>query len=202
MKKLYTLLVACGFSLASLTSNAATINVAVSNNTFTPQSFAAVVGDQIVFTLVAGSHNVTTIPGGTSTLPAGATPLNSGTMSSPGQTYTYTVAVAGNYAYQCTFHPGMVGGFAASVTGITDNTNNLLTSVYPSPFRDKVTVKYNGIEKIEFVNVVGELVKSIAVETQEGKLDVYFDMLPAGVYFYRTYREGTVAETRKIVKAK
>jgi hypothetical protein len=50
--------------------------------------------------------------------------------------------------------------------------------------------------------MLGEQVKNLEITTQEGKLDVYFDTLPAGVYFYRTYKEGMVVETRKIVKAK
>jgi plastocyanin len=199
MKKLYSLIFASAFSVIS--ANAAVINVAVSSFAFTPQTFTAVVGDQIVFTLVSGTHDVTSPMGG---VPAGALPISSGTMTSPGQTYTYTVTLPGNYGYQCTIHPTtMFGGFTATgIAGIGDNVSNLLTSVYPSPFRDKVTVKYNGIEKIEFVNIVGELVKTLSIDTQEGKLDVYFDTLPAGVYFYRTYKEGAIVETRKIVKAK
>jgi plastocyanin len=200
MKKLYTLIFASAFTLFSLNGNAATINVAVANFNFTPATFTAVVGDVIVFTLVSGSHNVTSPAGG---VPAGAAPIASGSMSSIGQTYSYTVTMAGTYGYQCTIHPTtMIGGFTASATGIEDQASNLLTSVYPSPFKDKVTVKYNGIEKIEFMNVVGELVKSVTIDSQEGKLDVYFDNLPAGIYFYRTYKEGLVVETRKVVKAK
>lgn len=200
MKKLYSLIIASAFTFASLNSNAATINVAVASNSFTPQTFTAVVGDVIVFTLTGGTHNVT---GSAATEPAGAAIISSGTMSAGGTTtYSYTVAVAGSYGYQCTFHSGMVGGFTASATGIADPTVNLLTSVYPSPFTDKVTVKYNGIERIEFINIVGEQLKSIEIDTQEGKLDVDLETLPAGVYFYRTYKEGVIVETRKIVKAK
>jgi len=199
MKKLYSLIIASAFTFASVNSNAATINVSVASNSFTPATFTAVVGDVIVFTLVSGTHNVT---GSAATEPAGAAIISSGTMSTVGATYSYTVTVAGNYGYQCTFHSGMIGGFTASATGIADPSVNLLTSVYPSPFKDKVTVKYNGIEKIEFINIVGEQLKSIDIDTQEGKLDVYLETLPAGVYFYRTYKEGMIVETRKIVKAK
>jgi plastocyanin len=201
MKKLYSLFFASAFTLAAVHSNAAIINVSVASNTFTPANFTAVVGDVIVFTLASGTHNVTS---SAAAEPAGAAIISSGTMSTPGMTYSYTVTVAGAYNYVCTFHAssGMVGGFTASATGILDPSVNLLTSVYPSPFRDKVTVKYNGVEKIEFINMVGEQVKAVEIDTQEGKLDVDMETLPAGVYFYRTYKEGVVVETRKIVKAK
>jgi plastocyanin len=198
MKKIYLLTIAfiSSFTLA----NAAIINVAVSSNAFTPATFSAVVGDQIVYTLVNGNHNVTSPTGG---VPATAAPIASGPMSTPGQTYTYTVTVAGTYGYQCTNHPTtMIGGFTASTVGILEPATDLLTQVYPNPFSDKLTVKFNGIEKIEFVNILGEKVKTVTIDSQEGKLDIYFDNLPAGVYFFSTYKEGTIVESRKIIKAK
>jgi plastocyanin len=203
MKKLYSLLFIIAFSFISINLNAVTINVSVGpsgTNTFSPNNFTAVVGDDIVFTLASGVHNVTTAGG---VLPAGAATISSGTMSTPGQTYTYNVTVAGNYGFMCTIHgSSMVGGFVASATGIVDPTVNLLTSVFPSPFKEKITVKYSGIESIEFINVVGEKVKTVEMPSAEGKVEVDFDNLPAGIYFYRTYKEGAVYETRKIVKAK
>lgn len=202
MKKLYTLIFTSAFSVLAMNTNATTFNVTVgpSNTlTYSPNNITnVVVGDDIVFTLATGTHTVTS-----TSVPVGAAPLSSGTLSSSGTTsYTYHVTEAGTYNYHCQFHGSMTGSFTVSATGIPDPTVSLLTSVYPSPFKDKVTVKYNGIEKIEFMNVVGELVKTIDIDTQEGKLDVYFDNLPAGIYFYRTYKEGMVAETRKIVKGK
>lgn len=197
MKKLYSLIIA---SAITISASAVNIPVSVANFSFTPQTFTAVVGDVIVFTLVSGSHNVTSPTGG---VPAGAAPMFSGPMTTPGQTYSYPVTVAGNYGYQCTNHPTtMIGGFTASATGVADPSVSFVTSVYPSPFRDKVTVKYNGIESIEFVNIVGEKVKQVEIETMEGKVDVDLETLPSGIYFYRTYKEGVIVETRKIVKAK
>lgn len=198
MKKLYSLFFISAFSLFTININAATINVTVASNSFTPSTFTAVLGDNIVFTLASGTHNVTGV-----SVPAGAAAISSGTMSTVGQTYTYNVTVAGNYGYQCTFHPTtMIGGFTASATGIVDPTANLLTSVYPSPFKERITVKYSGIESIEFINVVGEKVKTLEMNAAEGKLEIDFENFPAGVYFYRTYKDGVVYETRKIVKAK
>jgi plastocyanin len=203
MKKLYSLIFACTFTAFSLT--AATVPVGVGTNgtgaanSFFPNAVTATVGDVIQFVLASGTHDVTGV-----SIPGGATPMSSGTMNVVGQMYNYTVTVAGTYTYKCSIHgTSMSGTIIVSAVGINDpNGNSVLTSVYPSPFRDKVTVKYNGIEKIEFVNIVGEQIKSVEIDSQEGKLDVYFDMLPAGIYFYRTYKEGLVVETRKIVKAK
>ena len=198
MKKIYLLIIA--FMTSFTIANAAVINVSVSNFAFTPQTFTAVVGDQIVFTLTSGSHNVTSPMGG---VPATAAPIASGPMNSVGQTYTYNVTVAGQYGYQCTLHPTtMFGGFTASTVGIIEPATDLLTQVYPNPFSDKLTVKFNGIEKIEFVNILGEKVKTVTTDSQEGKLDVYFDNLPAGVYFFSTYKEGRIVESRKLVKAR
>lgn len=203
MKKLYSLIFASTFTAFSL--SAATVPVGVGTNgsgaanQFFPMTVTATVGDVIQFILASGVHDVTGV-----SIPGGASAMNSGTMSTVGQMYNYTVNVAGTYTYRCSIHgASMSGTITVSAVGINDpNGNSMLTNVYPSPFRDKVTVKYNGIEKIEFVNIVGELVKSVEIDSEEGKLDLYFDTLPAGVYFYRTYREGLIVETRKIVKAK
>jgi plastocyanin len=201
MKKLYTLIFASAFTAFSFAANVPVgvgTNGSTLANEFFPDAVTAQVGDVIQFILAGGTHNVTGM-----SIPGGASPMASGNMSTPGQQYNYTVTVAGTYTFQCTLHAGMTGTATVSAVGINDpNVGNLLTSVYPSPFKDKVTVKYSGIEKIEFVNIVGELVKTIEIETQEGKMDVYFDMLPAGIYFYRTYKEGIIVETRKIAKAK
>jgi plastocyanin len=198
MKKLYSLIIISIFFLSAAKLNAATIPVTIQSFSFSPATFTAVVGDDIVFTLINGTHSVvsTSVPGGASAMASGTMTTTSNT------TYTYTVAFSGTYTFKCGFHSSMVGGFTASALGVVDPSLNLLTSVYPSPFKEKVTVKYNGIESIEFMDIVGEKIKTIEMVSNEGKLEVDFDNLPAGVYFYRTYKDGVVFETRKIVKAK
>jgi plastocyanin len=203
MKKIYSLIIASSFSIASL--SAATITVAVGVNSsggtasvFTPNAINANVGDVIQF--VQGStvsHNVTS-----TSVPAGAAPMSSGTMSTIGQMYNYTVTTSGSYSFHCTFHSGMNGTMTVAGVGIQDPAVDLLTQVYPNPFKDKLIVKYNGIDKAEFYNVVGEKVKSVEMEQVEGKLEVDMETLPAGIYFFRTYKEGNIVGTRKIVKAK
>ncbi|MDF2438137.1 MAG: copper binding protein plastocyanin [Bacteroidota bacterium] len=203
MKKLYSFIIASSLTIASL--SAATIQVGVGINgtgtpasVFTPSAITANVGDVIQF--IQGStvqHNVTS-----TSVPATAAPMSSGTMSTIGQMYNYTVTVAGSYAFRCTFHNGMNGTMTVAAVGIADPAIDLLTQVYPNPFKDKLNVKYNGIEKVEFYNVVGEKVKSIEMDQVEGKLEVDMETLPSGIYFFRSYKDGEIVGTRKIVKAK
>lgn len=197
MKKTYSFLLLLAFFCGAQLTNANVINVSVSNYNFMPASFTAAVGDVVVFKLVSGTHNVT----GTS-IPAEASSMNSGTLSTVGQQYSYTITAVGSYTYKSTFHTNMIGGFTVTTTGIIDPATDLITKVYPSPFKDRITVKYNGIEEIDFYNVIGENVKSVKLDAIEAKFDIDFGDLPSGVYFYRTYKDGVVAETRKLVKTK
>jgi len=195
MKKLYALFLSTAFAFSA---NAAIINVSVASNSFTPNAFNANIGDQVVWTLAGGTHNVTS-----ASVPGGASSFSSGTLSTVGQTFSYTITTAGTYGYQCTFHSGMVGGFNVTATSIAEPATDLITNAYPNPFKDKLTIKYGkGIEKIEVFNVVGEKVKAIEVNSPDYKVEIDFETLPSGIYFYRTYNEGNIIETRKVVKAK
>jgi plastocyanin len=200
MKKLYTLICATALSTFSF---AATVNIAVGidgtgspANMFTPSTVTANVGDVLTFILASGTHNVTS-----TSVPGGAAAMSSGTMSTFGQMYNYTVTVAGTYNYSCTFHPGMNGTATVSAAaGIATPAVDLLTSAYPNPFSNKLTVKYNGIESIELFNVVGEKVRSFELSAVENKAELDLSDLNAGIYFYRTYKEGMIVETKKVIK--
>ncbi|MCE9540880.1 MAG: T9SS type A sorting domain-containing protein, partial [Bacteroidetes bacterium] len=157
----------------------------------------AMVGDVIVFNLISGTHTVVGL-----TIPAGAAAISSGAMTI-GTPYNYTITVAGNYGYKCGIHQTMLGGFQASTpTGIVEFSTNLLTIAYPNPFKDKLTVKYSGIESIDVINVIGEKIQTIALDATNSKIEIDFSNLPSGMYFYRTYKEGTIVETKRIVKTK
>lgn len=196
MKKLYTLILSTLF-VGSI--SATTINVSITSNQFTPPTFTANIGDVVMWTLNAGVHNVTS-----ASVPSGAASFASGTMSTIGQTFSYTITHAGTYGYFCSIHgSGMAGGFNVTATTIAEPTIDLLTNAYPNPFSDKLTIKYGkGIQSIEVFNVVGEKVKSIDVNNPDFKVEVNFEALPSGIYFYRTYSDGNIIETRKIVKSK
>lgn len=205
MKKIYKLIALFTFALFVGTANAATVAVAVGvdasgspANVFTPSAITCAVGDIVQFILASGTHNVTS-----TSVPSGAAAMSSGTLSTPGQMYNYTVTVAGAYAFHCTFHSGMNGTINASAVGIAEPTIDLLVSTYPNPFNDKITLKYGKqIQSVKFFNVVGEEVKSIDLAPTEDKKEIEFEGIPSGIYFMRTYREGAIVETKKIVKAK
>ena len=200
MKKLYSLIFTLAFALLSISSNATTFTVNVANNSFTPNNFNAVIGDIVTWHLIAGTHTATSV-----SVPTGAAIWDSGTLTSTD--YSYTITTAGNYVYWCTFHGpgGMGGGFVVTATGIIEPATNLITNAYPNPFNDKITFKYNGIngiQSLEVFNVIGDKVKAMELSANETKTEIDFAGFPAGIYFYRTYnKEGTIVETRKIVKA-
>lgn len=193
MKKIYfpiCLLIA----LCNLNVKAVNIPVSITSNAFTPASFSANVGDVVVWTLNSGTHTVESV-----SVPNGAATFNSGTITS---TYSYTITVAGNYAYHCGLHPTMGGSFGASGSvGVQEPVTNLLTSAYPNPFVDKITVNYKGITSIEVYNMLGAKVKSLELTATENKIEIDFSNLPSGVYFLCTFNEGTIVETKRINKS-
>ena len=203
MKKLYSLICA---SALTLTSFAANHIVAIGftcggapSNVYCPAATSAVVGDSVTFVLGSGTHNVTS-----TSVPGGAATMSSGTMSTPGQQYVYVITVAGMYSFMCSIHgASMSGTINASAAGINDPAVDLSTSVFPNPFKDKITVKYGSqINKVKIFNVIGEEVKSIELPASPSKVEVDFEGIPCGIYFIRTYNDATVVETKKIVKAK
>ncbi len=206
MKKLYTLIFAVICTLLSINVNATTINVQVgtngtsTGNFFNPTSFSAVVGDVVTWTLINPQHNVTS-----TSVPAGAATFSSGTMTTVGVQFSYTITKAGTYNYDCTFHvsSGMTGSFTATGgLGIADPSSDLSTDAFPVPCIDKIIFKYNGIDKIVLYNVIGEQVKAIELGGNQGTIEMNLEGMPSGIYFYNTFKEGLVYETRKIVKAK
>ena len=206
MKKIYKLITLFSFALFAVNVNAATINVAVGVDgtgspamMYTPSAITCNVGDVVTFILANGTHTVTS-----TSVPGAAAPMSSGTMSTLGQMYNYTVTVAGAYAFHCTFHASMTGTInAAGGAGIADPAIDLLTNAYPNPFSDKITLKYGKqIESIKIFNVIGEQIKSSDLAPTEDKKEIDFEGIPSGIYFIRTYKEGTIVETKKIVKVK
>lgn len=203
MKKLYTFSLAVAF-LISLNAKATMYYVAVGSNSggtpanqFTPNVTNALVGDTVTFVLAFGTHNVTS-----TSVPAGAAAMSSGTLSTMGQQYVYPITQPGTYNYQCTFHSGMTGVINATVTNVAEQSIRFNTSAYPNPFENKLSFSYSGVESVAFYNVVGDLVKKIDFNSAEGKVDVDFEGMPAGMYFYRTFKNDKVVETKKIIKSK
>jgi plastocyanin len=196
MKKLYTFVLAL---MLAAGAQATIHTVQVANNTFTPQTFSAQVGDTVRWVLQAGAHTTTST---TSTIPSGAATWDE-TMTTIGQTFDYKITVAGNYGYVCTFHTGMAGGFtAASSTGLTEQAPNVVFAAYPNPFKDKLTITHTGIDHINIFNMTGSKISSMEVSLYDTKTVLELSALPAGVYFVSTVKEGIIVETKRVVKTR
>ncbi|HMS66092.1 MAG TPA: T9SS type A sorting domain-containing protein [Ignavibacteria bacterium] len=128
LSKFLTLIISILF--ISQISNAATITITVQSNFFSPASITNVnVGDTVKWQWVNGFHNTTS-----NTIPAGATswtaPMDAGSPS-----FSYVVAIAGTYNYECTFHSGMTGSFTATASG---GNGSLLTENFAYPAGDSL----------------------------------------------------------------
>ncbi len=107
MKK--TILVFCAiFLLWGASSFAGTYYVQVVNNAFIPSNLNVNAGDQIIWTLMAGTHTTTS-----TAVPLGAATWNY-QFTGVGDTYTYNVTVGGQYAYHCIYHALMTATFTAA----------------------------------------------------------------------------------------
>jgi len=96
--------------------------VSVSSFMFSPNTLSVSVGDTVKWQWVDGTHTTTSL-----TIPAGASSWDS-PMTNANQTFSYRVAIAGTYNYQCTPHAGiMTGSFTASSSSgsilLTENFN-------------------------------------------------------------------------------
>lgn len=195
MKKLYLLL----FVLAAGFTASATIhNVEIRNSGFSPTGFTASVGDTVRWTLIEGGHTTTST---TASVPAGASPWNSGVMTTAGQTFDYKITTDGVYGYQCALHPSMIAGFSVGSTGI-NAVPNIQASMYPNPFKDKLTIVHGDVDGVDVYNMVGAKVASAEANTAENKTVINLYELPSGVYFVSTMKNGAVVETRRIVKTR
>ncbi|HSD63272.1 MAG TPA: plastocyanin/azurin family copper-binding protein, partial [Ignavibacteriaceae bacterium] len=105
MKK-YVLSVLISLTMISFVP-AETLNVNVVDYAFTPADIVCSIGDTVVWTydpLALAPHTTTS-----TSVPAGASTWDY-TFAGPGDTYTYVIEVAGDYTYQCNFHPAMMQG--------------------------------------------------------------------------------------------
>ena len=104
-----------GIFFYSSSSFCTTHMVTVQNFSFSPQTISASVGDTITWMWVSGTHTTTcngTFPG--TSLPPGASPWDS-PMTSSNTTFSYVLAVDGEYDYVCTIHaPNMNGVITAA----------------------------------------------------------------------------------------
>lgn len=206
MKKLSILFSIILLFLSSI-SNSTTWIVNVSNFAFSPSNLPGViVGDTIKWQWVSGDHTTTSL-----TIPAGApdwdSPISSGT-----QTFSYIIAVPGNYSYKCTPHfPGMEGSFTANIIGITPISGEVperfnLSQNYPNPFNPLTNIIFD-IPKSSFVklsvfSILGKQVHILVNQQLNPGIynaDWNASDYPSGVYFYKLETESFTNTKRMIL---
>jgi hypothetical protein len=85
------------------------------------------------------------------------------------------------------------------LTGISE-PQQLQTSLYPNPARDKITIETSGMPKeitLEIVNIEGQ--QLITRQISQPKTQIDISTLPSGVYFVRVINNRTV-QVGKFVK--
>lgn len=202
MKKFYFLISLSLASLLGVNIANATVHIVTVQNSpshFLPVTVNAVVGDTIRWIWVVGNHIVG--PRNASDIPAGAAMFYA--TVDAGNPLEYVVTVPGNYRYDC--HPITPHGEDAyivvtGVTGISSLDNAPVSSVYPNPFTNKITIETQSAETIALYNMTGQKIKSVEVKAGETKTELDVADLTEGIYFYAIVKEGLIVETRKLVK--
>ena len=199
MKHVFTLL----FLTAIFTASNATVHTVTCQNSpshFLPVTTNAVVGDTIEWEYVAGTHVVGPI--NTTYIPSGAAMFNK-PIDAGNQGFQYKLTVAGNYHYVC--HPAtphnedgyivVTGG-----TGVSSIDLYHVSSAYPNPFSDKLTIETTQGDMIAIYNMIGTKLLSASIKTGQTKTQVDVADLTSGIYFYSILKEGVIVETKKLVK--
>lgn len=201
MRKLYVLFTLSTFLIVS-TCSAIVVTINQTNNTFTPSITNVSVGDVIHFVWSSGTHNTTSV-----SVPTDAATWNA-PLTSANTTFDYTVAVAGNYAYVCTFHsPNMAGGFQATTPTTVEAVANVVSDFTAGVDFNTHTVHVNidnatpSNSILRLIDITGREV-AVLLDSQLGigKQSFHFDMSGrnAGIYFIRLEQNGK-AVTRRVM---
>jgi len=178
--------------------------IATSNYMFTPNNIADVrVGDTVRWVWEGGSHTTTS-----TTIPIGAIvwdhPINASDAS-----FDYVPMVAGVYNYKCTPHAsmGMVGSFTVlSPTGIGNLTGINSLSVYPNPFVDQVTVKFESVGSFEchvtVTDITGKKILDSSFWVEPGMVQKVIDLKDTGpgIFFLEMTTPSGKAMTRRVIR--
>ncbi len=97
--------------LAFFSARATVHNVSVTNNVFTPANLTIQQGDTVLWTNMAGFHNVN---GSLATYPSNPVGFSNGAASASMWTYQFVFNVPGTYDYQCDPHAGV--GMVGTIT--------------------------------------------------------------------------------------
>ena len=158
------------------------------------QQITIEVGDTIIWTWGAGTHNLRATSGTES--------FDSGFFTGAGNTFTYTFNQVGSTNYVCDPHAGNMNGTVTvtSTAGITKN-NLLSFDMYPNPVSDMLTVQLpTGSEKAEvsIIDYTGRLVFSKTISFNDTSIDV--QSISKGIYIIRVASNAKIGVQRFIKK--
>ena len=191
-----------------------TVEVGISNFTFTPNPVNISQGDSIRWVLVSGIHTTTSGTGCVSDLF-----WDSGTMVS-GDTFVLHFDTTGNIPYFCSFHCNsynMTGTVNVQGVGVEEESKfesqglkfEILQN-YPNPSRGSTNIRYSLAErspvKIEVFDLVGRRVRTLVNSHQQaGQKQVEWNgeddlgqPLNTGIYFIR-YETPNFKSVRKLI---
>ncbi len=178
--------------------------IAVSNYMFTPDNITDVrVGDTVRWVWEGGSHTTTS-----TTIPIGAVawdhPIDASNAS-----YDYIPMVAGVYNYKCTPHAsmGMVGSFTVlSPTGIGDHAGISSLTVFPNPFVDRVSLRFEATGSFELrlsvMDITGKKILESTVQVEPGivQKDIDLKNIGPGIFFIEVTSPSGESITRRILR--
>jgi len=203
MKKIFTLSI-IGIFLSIQTIMAVEHVIQVSNFLFTPSNLTVNVGDVITWQNIAGSHNTTSlqVPNGAEPW---ASPINPITI-----TFSYSVEVAGNYEYTCTFHAGHDGAFTAQNTvSVANLQSNIQTDLQVRFANNALTAAYDlsksGVLDLKLFGLNGQLfsvLKSTSIASGSYIEQFELSNIPTGVYLVRMQTGGEIITKRVFVSQK
>lgn len=158
------------------------------------QQITIEVGDTIIWTWGAGTHNLRATSGTES--------FDSGYFTGAGNTFSYTFNQVGSTNYVCDPHAGNMNGTVTvtSTAGITKN-NLLSFDMYPNPVSDMLTVQLpTGTEKAEvsIIDYTGRLVFSKTISSNDTSIDV--QSISKGIYIIRVASNAKIGVQRFIKK--
>jgi len=184
------------FTLFSFTLSAqTTYNLGWANDGSSDnQQITIEVGDTIIWTWGAGTHNLRATSGTES--------FDSGYFTGAGNTFTYTFNQVGSTDYVCDPHAGNMNGTVTvtSTAGISEN-NLLSFDMYPNPVSDMLTVQLPiGTEKAEvsIFDYTGRLVSLKTISSNDATIDI--QSISKGIYMIRVATNTKIGVQRFIKK--
>ena len=158
------------------------------------QQITIEVGDTIIWTWGAGTHNLRATSGTES--------FDSGFFTGAGNTFTYTFNQVGSTDYVCDPHAGNMNGTVTvtSTAGISEN-NLLSFEMYPNPVSDKLNIQLpTGTEKaeVDVFDYTGRLILSKTISSNNTAIDV--QKISKGIYVIRVATNSKIGVQRFLKK--